>query len=68
MAEEGVVTHVMNNMGYSEGTVPNRIGQNDAEIITLSEFSGQTVTMVYSVDAVDTDYTIEIVRLDVIVP
>ena len=68
VAEEGVVLHVLNNMRYSEGTVPNRIGMNDAEIITLSEFSGQTVTMVYSVDAVDTDYTIEIVRLDVIVP
>ena len=65
-AEEGVVTHVANNMGYAG--VPNRIGANDAEIIYLGEYAGQTVTVVYSIDAVDTDYTIDLVKVDVIVP
>ena len=65
-AEEGVLTHVAQNMGYAG--VPNRIGQNDGEIIFLGEFAGQTVTVVYSVDAVDTNYTIDLIKIDVAVP
>ena len=64
-AEEGVVTHVANNMGYAG--VPNRLG-NESEIIALGEYAGQTVKVVYRVDAVDTDYTINLIELEVIVP
>ena len=65
VAEEGVVNHVANNMHYAG--VPNRVG-NETEIINLGEYAGQTVTVVYTVDAVDTDYTIELIRIDVTVP
>lgn len=64
-AEEGVVAHVANNMKYAG--VPNRLG-NESEIITLGEYAGQTVKVVYRVDAVDTDYTINLIELEVIVP
>ncbi len=64
-AEEGVLTHVANNMGYAG--VPNRLG-NESEIIALGEYAGQTVKVVYRVDAVDTDYTINLIELEVIVP
>lgn len=64
-AEEGVVAHVANNMKYAG--VPNRLG-NESEIIALGEYAGQTVKVVYRVDAVDTDYTINLIELEVIVP
>ena len=65
VAEEGVLTHVANNMGYTG--VPNRCG-NDTEIINLGEYAGQTVTVVYAVDLVDSDYTVELIKIDVNVP
>jgi len=64
-AEQGVLDHVANNMGYAG--VPNRLG-NESEIIALGEYAGQTVKVVYRVDAVDTDYTINLIELEVIVP
>ena len=67
-AESGVVDHVANNMKYGEATVSNRVGQNDTEIISLAEFAGQTVTVAYAVDAANSDYTITLIELEVIVP
>ncbi len=67
-AEEGVVNHVSQNMHYAEGTVSHRVGQLDAEIISLKEFHNQNVTVVYSVDVVGTEFTIDLVKLDVAVP
>ena len=67
-AESGVVQHVANNMLYGEGTVSHRVGQNDAEIISLAEFAGQTVTVSYEIDAANSDYTITLIELEVIVP
>ena len=67
-AEEGVVNHVSQNMHYAEGTVSHRVGQLDAEIISLKEFQGQNVTVVYSVDVVGTEFTVDLIKLDVAVP
>ena len=65
-AEPGVVDHVANNMKYGEGTVSNRVGQIAEEVISLADFAGQTVKVVYSVDA--GEYTINMIELNVIVP
>jgi len=68
-AESGVVTHVSNTMGYAEGTVAHRLTVNlEAELVDLSEFAGQTVTVVYSVDVVGTEYTVDVIELEVVVP
>ena len=66
-AEEGVVTHVSQNMGYGEGTVSHRIG-NETEIISLKEFHNQNVTVVYSVGIAGTEFTVDLIKLDVAVP
>ena len=63
----GVVDHVMNNMGYGEGTSPHRFNGNP-NIITLDEYEGQTVTLVYEVELVGAEYTVEMIRLSVDVP
>ena len=63
----GVVDHVMNNMGYGEGTSPHRFNGNP-NIITLDEYEGQTVTIVYEVERVEVEYTVEMIRLAVDVP
>ena len=63
----GVVDHVMNNMGYGEGTSPHRFNGNP-NIITLDEYAGQTVTLVYEVELVGSEYTVEMIRLEVVVP
>ncbi|MBR2447095.1 MAG: hypothetical protein IKB28_10595, partial [Clostridia bacterium] len=62
-AEQGVLDHVANNMGYAG--VPNRLG-NESEIIALGEYAGQTVKVVYRVGA--GEYTINLIELEVIVP
>ena len=66
-AEEGVVNHVSQNMGYGEGTVSHRVG-NDVEVISLKEFHNQNVTVVYSVGVVGTEFTVDLIKLDVAVP
>ena len=66
-AEEGVVNHVSQNMGYGEGTVSHRVG-NETEIISLKEFHNQNVTVVYSVGLVGTEFTVDLIKLDVAVP
>ena len=66
-AEEGVVTHVSNNMHYGEGTVPYRLNGN-SNIIPLSAYTGKTVTVVYEVSLVGVRETIEVIRIDVVVP
>ena len=55
-------------MGYAEGTVSYRVKFDAAELINLSQYEGQTVTVVYSVDVVGTEYTIDLVKIDVEVP
>ena len=67
-AEVGVVNHVSQNMGYAEGTVSHRVGQIDAEIISLKDFQGQNVTVVYSIGLVGTEFTVDLIKLDVAVP
>ena len=67
-AEQGVVQHVSRNMRYADGTVAHRVGQADSEIISLKEFSGQTVSLVYSVDLVGKRCTLDLVKIDVTVP
>ena len=66
-ADEGVINHVMNNMGYGEGSSPHRFNGNP-NIITLDEYEGQTVTLVYEVELVESESTIEMIRLEVDVP
>lgn len=63
----GVVNHVMNNMGYGEGTSPHRFNGNP-NVISLDEYAGQTVTVVYEVETVEKEYTIEMIKLEVTVP
>lgn len=65
--DSGVVDHVMNNMGYGEGTSPHRFNGNP-NIITLGEYAEQTVTLVYEVELVESEYTVEMIRLEVAVP
>ena len=67
-AEEGVVNHVANNMGYAEGTVSYRVKFDAAELVNLMPYAGQTVTVVYTVDVVGTEFTIDLVELEVEVP
>ena len=66
-AEEGVFTHVINNMGYDASTVPRRFNGNVNEI-NLSAYSGQTVTVVYEVGVEGSDATVIAIILDVTVP
>ncbi|MBE6684701.1 MAG: hypothetical protein E7592_03510 [Ruminococcaceae bacterium] len=66
-AEEGVVSHVSNNMHYGEGTVPYRLNGN-SNIISLSAYTGKTVTAVYEVSLVGAREAIEVIRIDVVVP
>ena len=66
-ADGGVVNHVMNNMGYSEGTSPHRFNGNP-NTITLDEYAGQTVTLVYEVELVGNESKIEMIKLEVNVP
>lgn len=66
-ADGGVVDHVTNNMGYGEGTSPHRFNGNP-NIITLDEYAGQTVTIVYEVELAGAEYTVEMIRMDVTVP
>jgi hypothetical protein len=66
-ADGGVVDHVMKNMGYSEGTSPHRFNGNP-NIITLDEYAGQTVTLVYEVELAGAEYTIEMIKIEVDVP
>ena len=63
----GVVDHVMNNMGYGEGTSPHRFNGNP-NIITLDEYAGQTVTLVYEVELVESESKIEMIKIEVDVP
>jgi len=67
-AEEGVVNHVSINMGYAAGTVAHRVRFNDAELVNLMPYAGTTVTVVYTVDIVDTEFTLDLVELEVEVP
>ena len=67
-AEDGVVNHVANNMGYAEGTVSYRVKFDAAELVNLMPYAGQTVTVVYTVDVVGTEFTIDLVELEVEVP
>ncbi|MBQ9749298.1 MAG: hypothetical protein IJV87_01785 [Clostridia bacterium] len=65
-AEEGVVTHVSQNMGYGEGTFPYRIVSANAPfvIVDLNAYKGQTVTVVYEATLVGARETIEIIRIN----
>ncbi|MBR4032483.1 MAG: hypothetical protein IKJ07_07095 [Clostridia bacterium] len=65
-AEEGVVTHVSQNMGYGEGTHPYRIVSANATfvIVDLNAYKGQTVTVVYEATLVGARETIEIIRIN----
>ena len=68
-AEEGVVTHVSNNMGYAAGTVAHRVtGNLETELIDLTEYADQTVKVVYSIDVATTEYTIDLIEIEVVVP
>jgi len=64
-AEPGVVTHV-SGMGYGEGTHPYRIVSANAPfvVVDLSEYKGQTVTVVYEATLVGARETIEIIRIN----
>ncbi|MBQ3013198.1 MAG: hypothetical protein IJD74_06640 [Clostridia bacterium] len=66
-AEEGVVSHVSNNMHYGERTVPYRLNGN-SNIISLTDYTGQTLTAVYEVSLVGVREAIEVIRIDVVVP
>ena len=66
-ADGGVVDHVTNNMGYGEGTSPHRFNGNP-NVITLDEYAGQTVTLVYEVELAGAEYTIEMIKIEVDVP
>ena len=66
-AEEGVISHVSNNMHYGEGTVPYRLNGN-SNIISLTAYTGKTVTVVYEVSLVGAREAIEVIRIDVTVP
>lgn len=68
-AEQGVIDHVENNMGYGEGTVPHRVTNNaEDELIDLGKYAGQTVTLVYVAGLADSEKLVEMVEIDVIVP
>ncbi|MBE6685315.1 MAG: hypothetical protein E7592_06690 [Ruminococcaceae bacterium] len=67
-AERGVIDHVENNMGYGEGTVPYRVNHNAPEIIDLTAYEGQTVTLVYEAGLAGSEKLVEMVEIDVIVP
>jgi len=68
-AEIGVVEHVSNNMNYAAGTVAHRLTVNlEAELIDLSDYDGQTVKVVYSIDVATTEYTIDLIEIEVVVP
>lgn len=63
-----VVYYALLGMGCGEETVPYRFTSDSTELIDLSEYAGQTVTVAYSVDIVNTEYTVDLVEIDVIVP
>ena len=67
-AEQGVLDHVEYNMGYGEGTVPYRVNHNNPEIIDLTAYAGQTVTLVYEAGLADSEKFVEMVKIDVVVP
>ena len=66
-AEAGLSGTVQGMLGYAATTDVPRIG-NVEEMIDLTEYEGQTVTVIYSVDIVDTEFTLDIVKIDVEVP
>jgi len=65
--EPGLSEAVQGIIGGNENTIVPRLG-NDSEIIDLSEFAGQTVTVVYSADVAGTDFTVDVISLVVEVP
>lgn len=63
-AEEGVVSYVTNGLGYVDST-PYRINAASAPVIILSDYVGQTVTVVFSVTVPNTANSVEIIRVTV---
>ncbi|MBQ8410054.1 MAG: hypothetical protein IJY39_14435 [Clostridia bacterium] len=66
-ADDGVINHVATNLGYGEGTVAHRFNGNP-DMIDLSKYAGQTVTVVYEVGLAQTEDVIELIKLNVNVP
>ena len=67
-ADEGVWNFLVDSLDYDEKTVPHRFLNDGSGLIDLSEYAGQTVTVVYSVNIVDTDGVVYLIEIDVIVP
>ena len=63
-AEEGVVSYVTNSLGYV-GSTPYRINAASAPVINLSDYVGQTVTLVFSATVPNAANSVEIIRVTV---
>ena len=66
-AESDVLDHVSKNMHYSSATVPVRLNGN-SDTVSLSEYAGQTVTVIYEAALEGTDQTVEVIRIYITVP